>query len=129
MKEQAKKIHFQIVTSENKQNTAKLWKTINDLLHHKNKKFNRMPQKMCINGIHSEDPKLISNAFDDYFINVGRSLSSKISVVTNCPFTETSLISNHSQSFFLRPIEVQEVINHINELNPSKSGGRLGILI
>ena len=43
-----------------------------------------------------------------YFINVGKSLSSKISVVTNCPFTETSLIPNHSQSFFLRPIGVQK---------------------
>ena len=129
MKEQAKKIHFQNVISKNKQNTAKLWKTINDLLHHKNKKSNRMPQKMCINGIDSEDPKLISNTFNDYFINVGKTLSSKISIVTNCPFTETSLIPNHSQSFFLRPIGVQEVINHINELNTSKSGGSLGIPI
>ena len=58
-----------------------------------------MPQKMCVNGIDSEDPKLISNAFTDYFINVGKSLSSKISLVTNCPLTETSLIPNHSQSF------------------------------
>ena len=74
-----------------------------------------MPQKMCINGIDSEDPKLISNTFNDYFINVGKTLSSKISTVTNCPFTETSLIPNHSQSFFSRPIGVQEVINHINE--------------
>ena len=48
MKEQAKKIYFQKVVSENKQNTAKLWKTINDQLHHKNKKPNRMLQKMCI---------------------------------------------------------------------------------
>ena len=40
MKEQAKKIHFQNVISKNKQNTAKLSKTINDLLHHKNKKSN-----------------------------------------------------------------------------------------
>ena len=85
MKEQAKKIHFQIVISKNKQNTAKLWKTINDLQHHKNKKSNQMPQKMCVNGIDPKDPKLISNAFKDYFINVGKSLSSKISVVTNSP--------------------------------------------
>ena len=58
-----------------------------------------------------------------------KTLSSKISIVTNCPFTETSLIPNHSQSFFLHPIGVQEVINHINELNTSKSGGSLGIPI
>ena len=88
-----------------------------------------MPQKMGVNGIDSEDPKLISNAFNGYFINVGKTLSSKISSVTNCPFTETSLIPNHAQYFFLHPIRVQEVINHINELNPSKSGGRLGIPI
>ena len=56
-------------------------------------------------------------------------LSSKISLLANCPFTETSLIRNHSRSFFLHPIGVQEVINYINELNPSKSGGRLGIPI
>ena len=88
-----------------------------------------MLQKLCVNGIDSEDPKLISNAFNDYFIHVGKSLSSKISFVTNCPFTEASLTPNHSQSFFLRPIGVQVVINHINELNPFKSGGRLGIPI
>ena len=60
-----------------------------------------MPQKMCINGIDSGDSKLISNAFNEYFINVGKLLSTKIPVITNCPFTETSLISNHSQFFFL----------------------------
>ena len=86
-----------------------------------------MPQKMCVNEIDSENPKLISNAFKDYFINIEKALSSKISSVTNCLFTETSLIANHSQSFFFRPSGVQEVINPINKLNPSKSGGRLGI--
>ena len=46
VKEQSKKLYFHKLILENKQNTAQLWKTINDILHHKNKKSNQIPVEM-----------------------------------------------------------------------------------
>jgi len=72
----------------------------------------------------------VSNTFNDYFINVGVSLQNKIIPLTNCSFTNTSLIKNHnSSSFFLRPIGVAEVHNHIRGLKSNKSLGKHGIPI
>ena len=66
---------------------------------------------MCVDGQAIKDPKLISNAFNDYFVNVGKVLSKNIKkpADSECFFTETSLISNQSNSFFLRPIAPLEI--------------------
>jgi len=39
LKEQAKKLYYQNAICNNKQSTAQLWKTSNEILHHKNKKI------------------------------------------------------------------------------------------
>ena len=48
VKEQSKKLYFHKLILENKQNTAQLWKTINDIPYHKNKKSNQIPVEMCV---------------------------------------------------------------------------------
>jgi len=122
-------MYFHNKIDENKQNTAQVWKTINDILH-KRKKLHQIPQKICINCEIIQNPKAISNAFNDYFVNVENALSNKISAAIDCTFTVTSLIVNiPRRSFFLRPIAELEVLNHINSLKSSKSSGTFGIPI
>ena len=86
---------------------------------------------MCINGKAVKDPKLISNAYNEYFVNVGNTLSKNIKkpAASDCTFTETSLIVNQSNSFFLRQIATLEVRNCINEMKSSKSVGKSGISV
>ena len=74
--------------------------------------------------------KLVYNSFNNYFINVGHSLTSKISSTMNCSFTDTSLIvNNNSNSFFLHPISVDEICKHIIGMKSNKSAGNFGIPI
>ena len=94
----------------------------------KTKKQNKFSEKISINGGFINEPKSICNAFNEYFVNVGNSLSNCIRIAANCQFTSTSLIENNfKNSFFLRPMGKTEVIKHINGLNLPKSAGKYGI--
>ena len=97
----AKQDYFQKLISENKQNISQLWKTINQILRNKKSKANQTLKNICVDGKRIYDQQEISNSFNNYFINVGHSLTSKISSAINCSFTDTSLIvNNNSNSFF-----------------------------
>ena len=102
----------------------------NKILHYKKKKTTQIPLEIHDNNEIVHDPKSISNAFNDYFVNVGYSLTNCIANAADCTFTETSfIIKNHINSFFLRPISGFEVLNHINGLKCTKSAGKYGIPI
>jgi len=88
-----------------------------------------MPEKIMFKGKILDNSKSISNAFNNYFVNVSTSLCNSISASTNCEFTTTSLIQNCNNTLFLRPIGETEVLKHINNLNNSKSIGKYGIPI
>ena len=51
---------------------------------------------------------------------------SKTPTIIDCKFNATSLIQSSCNAFFLEPI-VEEVVNYIRVMNPSKSTGRNGI--
>jgi len=79
------------VIQDSQHSTAELWKNINKILHHKNK-TKQMPEKIMFKGKILDNSKSISNAFNNYFVNVSASLCNSISASTNCNFTTTSLI-------------------------------------
>ena len=68
-------------------------------------------------GVKITEPTKIANHFNHFFVNIGQKLSNS--------FTKSDSTSPrfHSQqdSFYLKPITVQEVESHIKQLNPSKS--------
>ena len=76
----------------------------------------------------AQGPQAISNLFNKYFTEIGFKLASTIETPTilDGKFNATSLIQSSSSSFFLEPI-VEEVVNYIGAMNPSKSTGRNGI--
>ena len=40
---------------------------------------------------------------------------------SSCPFTKTSLLHSYPNSFFLKPISIEEVLIELNNINPAKS--------
>ena len=76
----------------------------------------------------AQGPQANSNLFNKYFIEIGVNLASTIETpdIIDGKFNATSLIQSSCNSFFLEPI-VEEVVNYIRTMNPSKSTGRHGI--
>ena len=117
LKEIATQDYFQKLISENKQNINQLWKTTHQIISNKTSKaINQTLKNICVDGKRIYDQQEISNSFHNYFINVGHSLTNKISCIINCSFTDTDtslIVNNNSKSFFLRPISVDEILKHI----------------
>ena len=125
-----KKLYYQDIIRKNKQNTAKLWKTINDIFNVSKRRGNNIPDKMTTG---TEDyaygNRCVSNMLNNYFTNVGINLAAKISKSVQCNFNITSLIHSNINSIFIQPIAEDEIRMHIRGLDSSKSTGIDGIPI
>ena len=97
-------------------------------MRNKKSKADQTLKNICVDRKRIYDQQEISKFFNNYFIKVGHSLTSKISSTINCFFTDTSLIvNNNSNSFLLRPISVHEIRKHIIGMKSYKSTGKFGI--
>ena len=67
-----KKMHYQQLSHVNKNNYNKVWKIKNDIINYKNKKLSLIPDTIIDgNNKMQSNPFNISNAFNEYFANVG----------------------------------------------------------
>ena len=126
IKEYAKRLYIKNLVNDNKRDTSSLWKIINKIIYLKNVKKTNIPNKMYASKSESaQGPQAISNLFNKCFTEIGFNLASTIETPTiiNGKFNATSLIQSSSNSFFLEPI-VEEVVNYIGVMNPSKSTRR-----
>lgn len=90
-----------------------LWKCFNEIIHNKPYTPNDIKSLNLPNGNTTNDPNIISNAFNDYFCSIGRELSTKI---PNTEPTYHSLIPFNSRTMALFPttaFEIDLVINSI----------------
>ena len=101
-------------------------KTINEIIFCKSQ-ANQIFQKLCINGENIHEPKLISNVFNDFFVNIDSFQAHSNLLSMDCSFTVTSLIFCSSKSLFLRPVAEVEIVNHILSIKSTKSAGKYGI--
>ena len=63
-----------------------------------------------------------SNNFIDYFVSLGENMANKIhQPSSSCPFTKTSLFHSSPNSFFLKPIFIEEILIELNNIDPAKS--------
>ena len=129
LKEIAKQEYFQKLISENKQILTQLCKTINQILNNKKSKANQTLKNICVDGKRIDDQQNIINSFNNHFIEVDHSLTSKISSTINCSFTDTSLTVNNNLKKVLRAIGVNEIRKHIIGMKSNKSKGKFGIPI
>ncbi len=104
---------------KNKNNVKQMWKSINHLI-------NKKPKSSCISSLQIDDQIVIenssiSNLFNEYFTDIGPTLSSQNSE-TNVNF-EMYMKFSAKEQFNFRDIHIQEVLREISNLNTSKSAG------
>ena len=109
-----------------KQNSKKLWSTINELCGKSNDKSTSISY-ITIDGIKQYDSKKISNEFANFFASIGERYATN-TPKSNRNVTEyLSKISQNPKSIFLSPCTEYEVKQLINSLENKKSSGHDGI--
>ena len=111
-----KKAHYSSLIIQNRSCMRKTWDVIRGLIGVKQKKISN---EFIINNTHVSDPTAISNAFNDYFVNVGPTLASRISPT---PVDQTELPPLNPHTMFISDVTPTEVNNVINNLKNSSAG-------
>ena len=94
----SRKLHYSSKLDSNNGNLSKVWQTISELVKSK---------KKCYPDI--EDPKEISNMFNEYFTNIGPKLASTVS--TNSGHFTQYLPNKTDKSLFFKPTNNNEIID------------------
>ena len=103
-----------------------LWKKINELLNKPKKNTNISKTFVDASSNFIEDPKVIANKFNEYFINIGPNLANKIQCKENDSF-EKYLTGSYHSSMFLDPITENELASELKKMKSNKSCGYDGI--
>ena len=121
-KRAAKKKYYIETCEENKNNSRKLWKTINRVIRHTNNKT-EVIKKLKINGIAEHRGEEIVEEFATYFSTIGEKYATRMKSSKRTIDSYITSIPNHNSSIFLKPCTEQEVSKLIRSLKPKKSSG------
>ena len=115
-------MYYQNLCEQFKSNTKKLWNLINKVI---GKLINKTSVVRCIkdSDIHHYTSKSISNAFGQYFANVGKNFADKIPVSSKSITEYINQIPNNPKSLFLSPTNELEIIRLISALPNKRSSG------
>ena len=122
----AKRMYYSSMFYDNKQDSGKTWKTINELMNSgKGHSTHVEIEKLVIHN--STEEKIVCSAKDiaeelnNYFVTVGPNLAKEI------PETSTTikefLGEGNDKSFFWRPVTEKEVLDYLCTLDIKKSHG------
>ena len=126
IKRKAKEQYYYEQCATHKNNTRKLWKTVNRVIHKTNNK-SEVIEKLKINNLDEYRGEYIAEEFARYFASIGEEYATKMSY-PNKDFTQyLSRIQSSTRSIFLTPVTISEIEKHINSLKPKKSRGLDGI--
>ena len=101
----------------------KTWSNINEILGRK--KYNAMPNNMFFENRKFTSKQDIVNQFNSYFINVGSNLAKSIS---SSSFSFKQFMScQETESFFIKPTSVYEILKLSSSIKISKADGPDGI--
>ena len=124
-KEAAKASFFSAEISKSK-NTSTTWKVINNLLRkNKQNSTSSLPSKINIKSHDVFDATSICQELNKYFCSIGHEMAKNV----NKPLSNSHIFFGQrvSNSIYLKPTNIDENINVINQLNPNKSTGHDGI--
>jgi hypothetical protein len=99
-------------------NLKKSWNVIKQVVN--KSKSKTMQQQYYVNGQITNDEMTVAEHFNDFFTNIGSSLSSKIQHVTKDPISYIDCANMNS--FYLNEVSEQEVFNIIKCLKNSSAG-------
>ena len=116
-----KKKHKSALLKENKNNMAKQWSVINEILRKRNKPSAQINKLKTEDNCNITDRKDICNTLNNFFVNGGPTLAKNIT--PNTPELASNSILSNSNSFFFLPITPNEVFKQILSLNSHKALG------
>jgi hypothetical protein len=119
----AKKLYYQNLIERNKSNVKKLWMTLKEVIG--SDSSSPSAKEFLVDGNLTDDKKLISDAFNDYFVKVGPTLANKIPATHLDPLS--FLQGDFQESIFLRPVTELEVSNCLAKLKSSSAPGHDGL--
>lgn len=120
----AEKEHYHQLLEKYKLNARKSWAIIKEVIG--NKTHNSFPpNEILVNGQLCSNPRTISNHFNQYFINVGQTISDEIDASSDSATSidPCSYINNcAAHSMFLSPVDHEEVYSALNSLKNKSPG-------
>lgn len=116
---QAERSYYDEQLKNNVGNIKQSWKVINEIIN-KKKKTVLKSNKIIVNEKTEENPEIIANAFNDYFVNIGKNISDSVPVCNT--HYSTYLPEPNPNSIFLQPTNNYEVANVIKMLKRKSPG-------
>ena len=110
--------YYQDLLSEHKSNVKKSWQVIKTIIN--KRKYKPVNTKFKCNDTITEDGQVISNKFNNFFVNVGTSLAKNIPSSKKCP-TEY-IVTNSTRLFILDPVSENEVLRILSNFKDSSAG-------
>ena len=118
----AKCCHYLKMCEKFKNNTSKLWKTINEISGTLSDKSSIIDH-ITVDAINYFQPKQIANEFGKYFRNMGKRFATKIPNSPKSVSTYLEKIRQNSSSLFMNPCTIYEIKRLINSLPNKTSSG------
>ena len=115
----AEKKHYADRISENKHNSNRLWMITKSVIN-RNKKTKFQDKFKFNDGSYTTDMKIICEKFNDFFINVGPSLSKQIPPQNSSPddYIKTKAV----YSLYLEPVTESEITKLVTSLKSAAPG-------
>jgi hypothetical protein len=114
----SKRQYYNSYFLENINDSKIIWSGIKEIIHFK-PKTNQKTIQIVEDNVEITDPKIIANAFNNYFTNIGNNLANLIPKVPNSPLE--NLKSPLPNSFFIFPATTNEIETEISQLKTGKA--------
>ena len=122
----SKRSYYSSYFFKNVNDPKQIWNGIKEIVHF-NLKINQIFFKITQNDVDITDPKLVANAFNNYFTKLGNNLAEQIPNVHKSPMDY--LKSPLTNSFYIFPVTINEIQNEISSLKSGKVTGPFSIPI
>ena len=120
IKKDSKKKYFQEKLSFYKNDIKNTWKTLKDVIGKTKINENRLPKKIALENKEKANQKTIAETFNEFYVNVGPNLTSKISKNNN---DYKSYLPDITTLFDEQDLTEQELKEAAASLKPNKSLG------
>lgn len=128
IKRAAKKMYYDDLFNEHRNDISATWKILNGLTKRNKHNDNRI-DKLKIDGVEISDPQMVTDAFADFFANVGPKQAELIATqmhsvgTTPPPLPSFSVDEQNANTIFLHPVVEEEIVRIISGLKSKKSTG------
>ena len=109
--------YYQDLLTKHQSNVKKSWQVIKTIIN--KRKYKPINTKFKCNETITEDGQVISNKFNNFFVNVGATLAKNIPITTKSPVE--CIITNNTEHFVFDPVSENEVLRIIGNFKDSSA--------